>query len=93
MTMADREKVIKEFEAFVNGNCPSDSKHVCHIELMETVLALLKEQKAVEPQLSMSGLWYECPVCHRHLLKNRDNYCARCGKAVKWNERDRKGSV
>ena len=41
----DREKVINEFEAFVNGNCPSDSKHVCHIELMETVLALLKEQQ------------------------------------------------
>ena len=43
--MPDREKVIKEFEAFVNGNCPSDSKHVCHIELMETVLSLLKEQE------------------------------------------------
>lgn len=43
--MADTEKVIKEFEAFVNGHCPSDFKHVCHIELMETVLALLKEQK------------------------------------------------
>ena len=47
----DREKVIKEFEAFVNGNCPSDSKHVCHMELMETVLALLKEQKETISEL------------------------------------------
>ena len=41
--------------------------------------------EAVVPRLSMSGLWYECPVCSRHLIKYEDNYCARCGKRVKWN--------
>ena len=41
--------------------------------------------EAVVPRLSMSGLWYECPVCSRHLIKYEDNYCARCGKWVKWN--------
>lgn len=41
--------------------------------------------ETVVPRLSMSGLWYECPVCSRHLIKYEDNYCARCGKRVKWN--------
>lgn len=40
--------------------------------------------EAVEPRLSISGLWYECPVCGRHLTQYEDNYCARCGKRVKW---------
>lgn len=40
--------------------------------------------EAVKPQPSMSGLWYECPVCKRHLTKDEDNYCARCGRRVKW---------
>ena len=48
------------------------------------VLNELKEQEAVKPQLSMSGMWYECPICRRHLTKNMDNYCARCGRPVKW---------
>lgn len=46
--------------------------------------ALLKEQEAVTPKVSMSGLWYECPACGRHLTKDIDHYCPRCGKAVKW---------
>ena len=54
------------------------------LELLEL---LEKEQDAVKPKLSMSGLWYECPVCHRHLTKNSDNYCARCGKPVLWEGR------
>ena len=41
--------------------------------------------EAVKPRLSMSGLWYECPVCNRHLTKFEDHYCARCGKAVEWD--------
>jgi rubrerythrin len=53
-------------------------------EMAEGMKELLKEQEAVKPQLSMSGLWYECPICHRHLLKDRDNYCARCGRRLKW---------
>ena len=50
----------------------------------EVDVSILKELDAVKPQLSISGMWYECPVCHRHLLKNGDNYCARCGRRVKW---------
>lgn len=56
-------------------------------EQAKEIIALLKEQEAVKPQLSISGLWYECPICHRHLTKNSDNYCARCGRAVLWEGR------
>lgn len=41
--------------------------------------------EAVVPKVSMSGLWYECPVCHGHLTKHEDHYCSRCGKRVKWD--------
>lgn len=73
----------------VGLNCPcledkSKFNHAKRAEGCPLILTLLKKQEAVEPQLSISGMWYECPVCHRHLLKDRDNYCARCGKAVKW---------
>lgn len=40
--------------------------------------------EALIPRPSMSGLWYECPACGRHLTKDLDNYCARCGRRVKW---------
>ena len=40
--------------------------------------------EALIPRPSMIGLWYECPACGRHLTKDLDNYCARCGKRVKW---------
>ena len=56
----------------------------CIVTIAKDALDLIKEQETVEPQLSMSGLWYECPICHRHLLKDRDNYCARCGRRLKW---------
>lgn len=41
--------------------------------------------EAVEPKVSINGLWYECPVCGKHLTKYEDNYCSGCGKAVKWS--------
>lgn len=41
--------------------------------------------EGVKPRLSVSGLWYECPVCGKHLTRYEDYYCARCGKRVKWN--------
>ena len=88
----DRNKVIKGLE----GLC----EHLFHVYKVcykgdeednynwflaaDNALALLKEQEAVTPKVSMSGLWYECPACRRHLTKDIDHYCARCGKAVKW---------
>ena len=41
----DREKTIRKFEEFIYGRCPSDFKRVCRIDLMCSVLSLLKEQE------------------------------------------------
>lgn len=84
--MTDREKVIRELETL--GAWHTHHYAPFHYEAAETIhdaIALLREQEAVKPQLSISGMWYECPICHRHLTKDRDNYCARCGRAVKWD--------
>lgn len=91
--MTDIEKVIEGLKHCNFGNCgpcyendcPYYQSHDCTDELKNDILSLLKEPEAVKPQLSISGMWYECPICHRHLTKNRDNYCARCGRAVKWD--------
>lgn len=87
--MTDGEKVIKRLEECLSASCRgfrtcpySDDEW----DAVESALALLKKQEAVKPQLSISGMWYECPICHRHLTKDRDNYCARCGRSVKWND-------
>ena len=91
--MPDRENVIKGLEAisdyFFDIYRNDTDSYKCakaqeYSDCAIDALALLKEQDAVKPKLSMSGLWYECPVCHRHLIKDRDNYCARCGRRVKW---------
>lgn len=96
----DREMVIRGLECIAqqaqNGTCGGcayfrpftddpDYGWCDSVAIKNDALALLKKQEAVKPQLSISGMWYECPICHRHLTKDRDNYCARCGKAVKWD--------
>ena len=86
--MTDREKVIRELETL--GAWHTHHYAPFHYEAAETIhdaIALLREQEAVKPQLSISGMWYECPICHRHLTKDRDNYCARCGRPVLWEGR------
>lgn len=97
--MTEKEKVIRGLECIAqqpqNGTCgecayfrPFRDDPDCgwcdKVAIANDALALLKRQEAVKPQLSISGMWYECPICHRHLTKDRDNYCARCGKPVKW---------
>ena len=81
--------------------CPYDRKitleggvtECCH-DLMAEALALLKAQEPVKP-VRKQGL-YLCGNCHetavgyvadftRRLIK-LDNYCRKCGRAVKWND-------
>ena len=93
--MTEKEKVIHGLECCIRkmegqricDECPYDEDFNClgcSIVLWQAI-AMLREQEAVKPQLSISGMWYECPICHRHITKDIDNYCARCGKPVKWN--------
>lgn len=56
----------------------------------------MKEQEAIEPEVDVLNeidRLYRCPKCHKHFLYRKQKYCDQCGQAVKWNERDRKGSV
>ena len=56
---------------------------------LEDAMELLKKQKAVEPEYFMDGLVKRCRCknCGKHIVsvgRYRDNYCAKCGQAVKW---------
>lgn len=66
----DREKVIKEYESFVDKYecfCSSDD-YV--FEMHKAVLALLKEQEAVKPK---TGHWIYLQYC-----ANEGVYCSEC---------------
>ena len=80
--MPDREKVIKGIqECNLNGgligNCP-----------YKGILALLKEQEAVEPEVEVMNeidRLYKCPKCQKCFFYEKQKYCDRCGQAVKWD--------
>ena len=91
--MEKTEKIISEFERFVQeyerdiGFTSYDS------EVLKGVLALLKAQEPVKPVFDM-GTW-RCGNCGhvvQHQLSFGDNvllferygYCLMCGKQVKW---------
>lgn len=100
--MPDREKVIKGLEGMIDYffdiyrndtdsyKCARAQEYSdCAID----AIALLKEQKAIEPTSYMDGLVqrFACGKCGKHLLYakwGRDNFCSKCGQAVKWNERN-----
>ena len=89
--MPDREKVISRVEGLAEDDWRlfhSDSE-VQNIAI--EVLALLKEQEAVEPYVTGNGesfettetWWYECGNCNKPIDPN-DKFCRHCGQAVKW---------
>ena len=58
-------------------------------ELIKNALELMKKQTPIEPEYFMDGLVKRCRCkkCGKHIVsvgKYRDNYCAKCGQAVKW---------
>lgn len=72
-------------------NCPYDRKitleggicECCH-ELMMDAFELIKAQKIVEPKKipNVTGSWCECGWFFG--IEGGVNYCANCGKKVKW---------
>ena len=96
--MIDREKVIKGLEVCVDREpgkydcyeCPYEiDGNYCEINLTKDVLALLKEQDAVEPINSYGT--FRCGNCRNivgyndgHWHGYQNNFCSKCGKAVKW---------
>ena len=91
----DREKVIREIEDTLSDNM-AKAGYIYGLSLMglkdkalTDVLTLIKEQEAVEPEKFMDGQLqrYKCRKCGKRLLYAsfaKDNYCSKCGQAVKW---------
>ena len=65
-----------------------EEAHKILVEMADKMYAMLKEQKAVKPVL-VGNMW-ECGNCHApvgiYLDDIRDDFCRKCGKAVKWND-------
>lgn len=74
-------KVQEEHSVCTKENCPVNANTLsddCNVTTCPW------RTEAFTPKVSMSGLWYECPACGRHLTKDIDHYCARCGRRMKW---------
>lgn len=102
--MPDREKVVEwlEFDyltrvgAYRNDckqGCDAcmpmhDGDDYCDIDMLCKVLALLKEQEAVEPieaKFETFGSTRKCSSCKKRLFP-AGRYCPHCGRLVKWDE-------
>ena len=90
--MPDREKVIKEYEVFVDKyECFSSSDDYV-LEMHKAVLALLKEQEAVSITTDyfdgFGNRTSHCPSCYSRLVWHQNkNYCGECGKRIEWEGR------
>lgn len=93
--MPDREKVIKGLETCYCPpskceDCPYHDlpdEQSCNDVLCLDALALLKEQKPVEP-FKEGFEDYNCGSCGAGLRYEKDLYCPYCGKEIKWDETD-----
>ena len=68
--------------------CPYITSYIiepCFDKLIKDVLALLKEQEAVEPRYidGKRNHIIKCGNCNTDLMSGM-KYCPQCGKAVKW---------
>ena len=91
--MIDREKVIKEYEDYVNSYISLITSHDYEFEMHKAVLALLKEQEPIKPTINEYGEAY-C-ICgenvgiipsSKNLPKILSKYCSECGRRMKWDE-------
>ena len=86
--MPDREKIIKEYENYVNSYISLTTSHDYEFEMHKAVLALLKEQQEEIENLKQTAQSMMEGVC---LLKEQENaskrnpviVCPHCGKRVK----------
>ena len=75
--MPDREKVIKEYEEFVDKyECFSSSDDYV-LEMHKAVLALLKEKQEQLDELVPPKKWIVCKACG-HKLRNDWLWCPWC---------------
>ena len=89
----DREKVIKEKldEMVELTRGLSYAGFMTAVENANDILAMLKEQEAVEPTLIREGRNkhyndYVCPRCDNEVVYEQ-NYCSECGALFLWEGR------
>lgn len=95
--MIDREKVIAGLESQLDDLSKyADADEVLTLTQgrAKDILALLKEQEAVKPNMDPEGT-YSCGNCGETVgwfpdgcstLKKLCKFCQECGKAVKWDD-------
>jgi len=93
--MINRDQILSDAMQCICDNCAECSKSGTHCmeDLITDMLNLLEWQDAITPKVFMNGLikQYKCGYCGKHLVNAtyaRDNYCSKCGKAVRWNGLD-----
>jgi hypothetical protein len=93
--MIDREKVVKELEERIKVAEECMGNPMFTPDAMRTIVALLKEQEAVEPILEQDSM--VCGVCGHEVIWQKMigdgiwvdeelEYCPHCGQAVKWDD-------
>ena len=86
--MSNREKVIKEYEDYVNSYISLTTSYDYEFEMHKAVLAMLKEQEAVKPKSKVrhganAQIQHFCGNCNS-MLHGKPKYCSECGKGVLW---------
>jgi len=88
--MSERENVVQKAERIMRSTVDRDMID----SFCEDVIALLKEQEAVEPRRDANCvMMFRCGVCGEYVgfidsdpgdPNEQDNYCRNCGRKVKW---------
>ena len=93
--MIDKEKVIEDLNIaryiLASSQMLNREMQIKIGQAISAAIDVLEEQEPVEPGSFMDGhvQRFACKKCGKHLLYTewgRDNYCPKCGQAVKWNE-------
>lgn len=90
MDRGKREKILEEFERFMQEYDRDIGFTSYDSEVLKGVHAMLKAQEPVEPvferQFMTSIEIYDCGKCGTSLgAKGIAKYCMECGRAVKWD--------
>lgn len=94
MTDRDKTYLLKELTRTINESDSTAAFCLCQRWILKDALALLKEQRPVEPLSIKQEMFDEyygavacCPKCNCMWIMYIDNdmhYCPECGQAVKW---------
>ena len=93
--MSDREKIAEYLETSIRNRVVSESfsEVIISQTKAEEILALLKEQEAVEPDTDSEGTC-TCGNCGEtigyypvgcNIPEKLCKFCPECGRSVKWN--------